>query len=251
MSEAGGDAAIARPLSNRLMGFATILAGLLLLDAASAETTSPQRRTFTALWTNTTAGDVDRREMEATVRTALEPLGVSVTWKAGRGLEPSGPTTVRVVVIHSRKSALHARTMGSSNPGSSSPTIWVFYDQVLRVIGEPDSAALPHRARLGIAMGRVIGHEFVHLLAPGRGHDSAGLFAARLDGNALVAPRTRLSDALVQWFRTDRARAAQPAESRSADEGGPLPSVEGSEMDVRPSQGETFNVPVIDGWMEQ
>jgi hypothetical protein len=225
----------------------TILAGLLALDAAEPRTTPRQRRELTAIWTNMTSGSVDRRDVEPTVRSALAPLGVVISWRASHGLETSGPSTVRVVLIHSRPSALHPNTMGSSNPGSTSPTIWVQYDQVLRVLRDSEGAALLDRSRLGVAIGRVISHEFVHLLAPGRSHDATGLFAARLDGSALVAPHTRLSETLVQWFQVDSTSSPLAA----GPEDGPVPSVEASREDGRRSQGETLNVPVIDGWIAQ
>jgi hypothetical protein len=189
------------------MGLATVVAVLLMLDAGRIEPTAPRPRAFTALWTDMAGCGVDRRDVEAAVRTGLEPLGVSVDWKTVRGFETSGPDTVRVVVVRSRKSALDPRTMGSSNPGSPSPAIWVQYDQVLRALGEAEGVALVDRTRLGIAVGRVVAHEFVHLLAPGRKHDGTGLFAERLNANALVAPRTRLSDAFVRWFRADSGTA--------------------------------------------
>jgi hypothetical protein len=175
----------------------------------------------TAIWTDMVGCTADRKAMEASVATALEPLRVAVVWRTGRPFEAAGPGTIRVVVLRSRASALDPATMGSSNPGSPSPTVWVQYDTVLRALGIAAPTDVEPRA-LGVALGRVIAHELVHLLAPGREHDRTGLFAPRLGARALLAPTTRLSPSLVGWYR---ARAAEEWLGGEASLAARIPSV--------------------------
>jgi hypothetical protein len=177
---------------------ATAAVAFLAGAAGTVEPESPAR--VTAVWTDMAGCAADRLAMEASVGDALAPLRVTVVWKRGGPFEAVGPGAVRVVVIRSRKSALDPATMGSSNPGSASPTIWVQYDNVLRTLGVADTRGR-ERVALGIAVGRVIAHELVHLLAPGRDHDRTGLFAPRLDARALLSPATRLSSGFVGWYR--------------------------------------------------
>ncbi len=191
---------------------AFVAAGIALLMGAPgpAHTGAPPDR-LTAIWTDMAGCAADRGAVETEVGRALEPLRVTVVWREGRPFEAAAPGLVRVVVLRSRRSALDPATMGSSNPGSPSPTIWVQYDNVLRTL--TSEGEFPDAAALGVAVGRVIAHELVHLLVPGREHDRTGLFAPRLGARALLSRETRLSPAFVHWYRTRRESTLVAAEA--------------------------------------
>jgi hypothetical protein len=181
------------------MGLGTA-AWLLLLAAHHPRASG----TYDAVWFDLARCGVDRARAQAEVSEVLSPLGVRVSWRSGAGHQTEAET-LRVILVRSRPSALDPWTMGSSNPGSSTPSIWVFCDNVARTLAAPGTTADGlAREAMGVAVGRVVAHELVHLLAPGRPHDRSGLFAAHLDGHALRAPGARLSPAFVRWYSERR-----------------------------------------------
>jgi hypothetical protein len=196
------------------MGYIAAAALVLLSGTPAPVVVDPAPVRLTVIWTDMVHCAADRRAVEAEVAAALEPLRVTVGWKTRRPAQATSPDSVRVVVLLSRKSALDPATMGSSNPGSPSPTIWVQYDNVLRALAMGDGERADP-ATLGVAVGRVIAHELVHLLAPGRKHDRTGLFAPQLGARALLSRGTRLSPSFVRWYRTreagTRTALARPA----------------------------------------
>ncbi|MGE0453217.1 MAG: hypothetical protein AB7O37_01445 [Vicinamibacteria bacterium] len=101
--------------------------------------------------------------------------------------------------------------LGSPAPAGASPrlllavarhdvapaTIWIYVPSVLRAAGLPAAAEtldLAQRRELGIALGRILVHEILHLLAPERPHTATGLMAARLGRTQLVEAAPRLDD---------------------------------------------------------
>jgi len=61
---------------------------------------------------------------------------------------------------------------------------------------EPDEVRGSFEAQrlVGVALGRVVAHELVHVLAPGREHASAGVMRARMSAFHLASGRPALDE---------------------------------------------------------
>ena len=101
-------------------------------------------------------------------------------------------------------------------------TIFVFFPAVMRTIGQHGVPANPgNMAALSRAMGRVVSHELVHVLAPERGHAPAGLMAPRLSRGLLLGGAIWLdgtSSRLVRVALSDVVRAERPQRERSTSD---------------------------------
>jgi hypothetical protein len=97
---------------------------------------------------------------------------VRVAWIDVNLREPCVPDVAAVAV------------MGAASPGSG--TAWIFCDVVAQTM-EPRPSSMSHsRVELGVAVGRVLAHEVVHILALRLPHALVGLMAARWDPSMLT-----------------------------------------------------------------
>jgi hypothetical protein len=129
-------------------------------------------------------------------RSILEKMGLRVTWRRGAAGELGRAHEVRVVLVdrlvvnaESREPVLGA----APREAREYPVLWVHVPGVrvtLRLALDAEGTPLPARDRraLGVAIGRVIAHEVVHVLAPGLAH-GRGLMARALTLGQLSAPR--------------------------------------------------------------
>jgi hypothetical protein len=97
------------------------------------------------------------------------------------------------------------------------PVVWIHVPGVratLRLAVDADGTPMPARDRraLGVALGRVIAHEVVHVVAPGLSH-GRGLMARALTRRELTAPRISFEPrvALVVRAAVRAAPLAPPA----------------------------------------
>jgi hypothetical protein len=102
----------------------------------------------------------------------LAEAGVGLQWRRAR---PNGETSaeeIRVVFLDASGRGAHAErpVLAASGPAGPAPTIWVYTPTVHAALARPGPAAaaqpFPAQRDLGIALGRVLAHELVHLLAP-------------------------------------------------------------------------------------
>lgn len=94
-------------------------------------------------------------------------------------------------------------------------TVFVFFPAVLRTIGAFTVPKTPRGlASLSRAMGRVVAHEIVHVLAPERGHAPAGLMAERLTRKLLLRGELWLDGTSSRLVRVALSRRPRPTPRR-------------------------------------
>jgi hypothetical protein len=111
-----------------------------------------------------------------------------------------------LVILTDRKSSgwlskhrIKERIMGAvMNAEGSKQTIFIYVQNIARLLGSrwvKDQVVSSGKiADLGKALGRVIGHELIHAIAPDHAHTSSGLMQARLTRDNLVAGDLRLDE---------------------------------------------------------
>jgi hypothetical protein len=138
------------------------------------------------------------------LRAIFDGAGVDLRW------ETAGPEAVIAgselhVVLLATELAGRTDVMGSVHPGSLSRTAWINLPGVQRTLGVRRATRADRwpesEQALSRALGRVIAHELVHLLAPELPHARRGLMAARLGPSFLTAPRVALSEPVAAAVR--------------------------------------------------
>jgi hypothetical protein len=80
--------------------------------------------------------------------------------------------------------------------GASPSSVFVFYPAVKQVLGAPaDTTSIlgqPSGSIWTKGLARIILHEIVHFLLPGRPHDASGLFAQNLKAGELLGTKLEL-----------------------------------------------------------
>jgi len=178
------------------------VAGLALAVTTSALASDEREEKIDAVWIDMARCASDRRDVAIAVDGTLRPLRLAVRWREAGPSEGTEPEELRVVLMAPSARARKSRILGACIPRSLSPTIWVEYENVLRTLGLiPKPRSRNDRSRLARALGRVIAHEVVHVLAPEYGHDESGLLAPWLDEQGLADSQIGWSRGFVVWFR--------------------------------------------------
>jgi hypothetical protein len=136
-------------------------------------------------------------QAQASANKLLEPLGTRLDTRLVAHDAPGDTPRPRAILLASTApaSASSRLLLAVARPDVAPATIWIYLPSVLRAAGLPTALeALDglQRRELGIALGRVLVHEILHLGAPGRPHASAGLMAARLGRTQLVESPAQL-----------------------------------------------------------
>ncbi len=124
----------------------------------------------------------------------LARLGANVSWRNGRAGELTGSSEVWVILVDSGpQQPTGTLVLGSTRARSASTRVlWVRVPNVVAAGGashaRPVRLLPPEELRtVGIALGRVIAHEVVHVVAPSLPHDS-GLMSGSLTRGQLTSP---------------------------------------------------------------
>lgn len=140
----------------------------------------------------------------------LAPAGLTC---AGRSAEPGAETSLgELRVIFLRSTGLGAdrggTALGRTALGIPVPATWIYVPNVALALGlDPDAVrgSFEAQRRVGIALGRVVAHELVHVLAPEREHAQAGVMRRTLGAFHLASGRAALeegySEALAKGAR--------------------------------------------------
>jgi hypothetical protein len=215
-------------MTARGVSLGVVLAGALATGPASGE--EPDRVVLHLAWLDVAGAAVGVDGVaRAECRTILERAGFELEWRRGAGGEEARPEEVRVIVVdHLVLDSSAPRSIMGATPagGREYPVAWIHVGSVRATLGFPPDFPildLPLKARrdIGVALGRVVAHEVVHVLAPALAHGS-GLMSPLLTRETLIAGRLSLS-------------ADDAAEVRSVLEGGVLPS--GAEAGVLAAAG--------------
>jgi hypothetical protein len=164
---------------------------------ASLEPEASRVPSLALVWLDPTGSG---RQAEAVARSEalsiLQAMGLHPTWRRSAAGEPAREKEIRVVLVDR---LLVDRASGEPVLGATPrearryPVAWIHVPSVRVTLGlAVDAEGTPMSARdrraLGVALGRVIAHEVVHVLAPGLSH-GRGLMARALNERELTAPR--------------------------------------------------------------
>ena len=176
----------------RTVLFLLVAVGSSPLATAGAEERGPQtpRPRVRLLWTDL-AGAASFVFPFASQEAAaiLEEAGIAVEWTIAAPARVTVEDEVRVLILEEPSRAVMTRaTMGCTRRGSR--TAWVYLSNVLWALGLRDGGGRGLLGRekddVGRALGRVVAHEIVHILAPDLRHSRHGLMADRLSRTLLV-----------------------------------------------------------------
>jgi hypothetical protein len=151
----------------------------------------------------------------------LENAQVRLDWRKARASGETAPDELRVVFLASAGRGAHAGRpiLAASGQAGPAPTVWVYTPTVLAALGLRPAALLDSfeaQRALGVALGRALAHELVHLLAPEVPHGE-GVMAARFHLVALDHARPALDEpsavALAAAARSWHARGGPPPEA--------------------------------------
>jgi hypothetical protein len=175
------------------------------------------------------AFDIMQQELAA----LLEPTGVRLVWRRAGPSGETSPEELRVVFLGGPARGLHAGrgVLAATLPTGPAPTIWVYTPTVVESLGPAaDGPATPRARRaLGLALGRILAHELVHVLAPEIPHGH-GVMAERFRLVALDQTRPVLSPLSARalehgaraWVARAHRRGIPVAGGRSAGGAGPF-----------------------------
>jgi hypothetical protein len=146
------------------------------------------------------------------VRSILGAAGVDVVWQKGAA-DPLAPGEIAVILLDAEpgRVAMRPDVMGCVIKGDRPSVLWVNLTTVARMLGLDASSRIAwsgrERQQVATALGRVVAHEIVHVIAPQLPHATEGLLSATLDRHHLVYQRLRLDgDSADGFLRSIRLR---------------------------------------------
>jgi len=125
--------------------------------------------------------EVSYQLMEKELAGLLEPTALRVRWRRTSPPSETRRDEIRVVFLDGPGRGLHAdpSILAAARHALPDPTIWVYTPSVRAALASSGEAGSPAARRaLGLALGRVLAHELVHVLAPDVPHGH-GIMAER------------------------------------------------------------------------
>ena len=151
----------------------------------------------------------------------LAPASLTLAWRRSRPDAETDPDELRVVLLRSIGVGADQGALGSTARRGLVPTIWVYVPTVALALGldlEAVATSLDAQRLMGLALGRVVAHEIVHVLAPDVGHGGASVMRPRLQAFHLSSGRLALeSDCAAALAAGARAWLLTPIERSVAD----------------------------------
>jgi hypothetical protein len=155
--------------------------------------------------------------VHAEVQRLFAPLGVRVALEGEADTENETPIPVVLLSRDRSRGGVHADAMGAvqRSEGSTS-AVWIVMANVHYALGGSRQLhpGLP-RELVARAVGRVLAHELVHLIAPELPHADSGLMQASLGRGFLLRDELRLDPALSSLLRNRLAARAKRAPTSS------------------------------------
>jgi hypothetical protein len=151
------------------------------------------------------------------VRALLRKLDVSAAWRMGEPGEVARPGEVCVILLdRAAEDGSGEPILGATPPHFDGPPfVWIHVPNVRATVGLRADGPLAvldmHAVRaFGLALGRVIGHELVHVMAPSAPHGK-GLMSEKLTSFQLTAARLDVEPSVRTAVRAAlRGEAAPP-----------------------------------------
>jgi hypothetical protein len=163
-----------------------LMAALALAAAVRAGETPPRTEVRAALVDLGLPPQVDRAVVEREATRLLTCAGVSLRWERAEGSAELAEGTFGIVVLDEDRGRRPHSPMGVAAPGSAARSAWIVYPAVEATV---TNGAWPvNWPQVSVAVGRVVAHELVHLLAPEVGHARVGLMRSVVSGTLLVTP---------------------------------------------------------------
>jgi hypothetical protein len=151
----------------------------------------------------------------------LAPASLALAWRRSRPDAETDPDELRVVLLRSIGVGGDEGALGSTARRGLVPTIWVYVPTVALALGlelEAVATSLDAQRLVGLALGRVVAHEIVHVLAPDVGHGGASVMRPRLGASHLSSGRLALeSDCAAALAAGARAWPSAQVERSVAD----------------------------------
>ena len=159
------------------------------------------------------------------VETLFERNGINVRMhfarKGDADVLPRRRINVIVSPAEGHRFGVAANSMAAAvGMRSSGYTIFLFHLSVRRALGHQSARSTPRQlAELSVAIGRIVAHELVHVLAPERGHTPSGLMSRQLTRKLLTGKTLNLDAASRRlalsragnWFDHGRKLDTAPA----------------------------------------
>jgi len=160
----------------------------------------------------------------AEVSSLMDKAGIPVNWRRARsGNLFAHELGVIVLDVRPPRVGLGGDVLGATRRTAGAPrAVWIYLPNILatlrRHLGGRPLALLGDRHVVGRALGRVVVHELVHVLAPDVAHGS-GLMAARLGTALLAERRAGLSGGVAHRLRAAVAARAPLSVAQAATAG--------------------------------
>jgi hypothetical protein len=200
-----------RALAGRLLLFLAALS-TIAGTVSGAAPRSPRRVELRAVGIDLAAlAPLTLATMRRELGHVLAPAGLTLDWRSAGPGDETAVGELRVIFLRStgRGADRGTAALGRTALGIPAPSTWVYVPNVATALGfEPDEVQGSFEAQrlVGVALGRVVAHEMVHVLAPGREHASAGVMRARLSAFHLASGRPALEEDCAEAL-ADGARA--------------------------------------------
>jgi hypothetical protein len=166
-----------------------------------------------------------RTVMQHELGVVLAPAALALSWRRSRPGGETDPDELRVVLLRSTGVGADRGALGSTARQGLVPTIWVYVPNVALTLGlDPEAVvtSLDAQRLVGIALGRVVAHEVVHVLAPEVRHGGTSVMRPRLHAFHLTRGQQALeSECAAALAAGARAWLATGGFPRTADGRGP------------------------------
>jgi hypothetical protein len=169
-----------------------------------------------------------RSVMRHELASVLAPASLALSWRRS---PPAGETEADelcVVFLRSTGVGTDRGALGSTARQGPSPTIWVYVPTVALALGldvEAVASSLDAQRLVGMALGRVVAHEVVHVLAPEVPHGGTSVMRPQLRAFQLTSGRQALESddaaALAAGARAWLASGGLPRSPAWAQRGAP------------------------------
>ena len=193
---------------------AVVLASLLFAATGWSDQ-DPSRPGLRLVWVDPTSAATGLRAgVEEEVTSILKDLGVNATGEEESDLAAEDSGRIRVILLDGQEGrpGMPRHVMGCARKDVATAA-WVYVGAVARALGfgGPPYRWAPWRQMMTTALGRVVAHEVVHVIAPEVPHAQHGLLRPHLRPADLTGPRPRLDPDSARGFLRGWARRTHSA----------------------------------------